>query len=73
MSPSVVETGHYRWLVTLSGRSYSATYHDDPDMFPLDKWEVRNSRGVRKAWDSAIARSVESAIRNHVQSQSKAG
>lgn len=51
------------WAVTRDGRDYIATYEANPETFPLDRWDIRNSRGTRLPWDSPIARDIIYAIR----------
>lgn len=59
---TVERTGHNRWAVTIDGRRYDAAYDNDPEVFPLDRWSITNSRGERKAWDDKIADAVQRAI-----------
>ncbi|AOE44702.1 hypothetical protein SEA_STROSAHL_99 [Gordonia phage Strosahl] len=70
---AVERNGKLSWNVTAGRRKYTAVYHDDPEVFPLDRWEIRNSRGTRCAWDSAASKRVETLVRQFERSMTPKG
>lgn len=56
------EAGSFHWSVVANRRTYTARYRDDEDIFPPDRWDIRNSRGQRCAWDSRAAIAVKTLI-----------
>lgn len=58
------------WIVDIGERIYRAAYLDSPDVFPLDRWMVRNAwRRRYLPWDSPTLRRVVYAVRAHVAAQ----
>lgn len=61
---TVHEIADFVWIVDIGTRVYRAEYINDEEVFPLDRWRVRNAnRRQYLSWDSPTLDQVVSEIR----------